>query len=166
MVGTRLLETTLCGAVLFTAALADGPSAGVIAASDDGDGLSECGGDCNDADGTIWGVPGQVLDVRAGEDELGTTVLTWSAPADAGGLPAATVYDVIRAEFPYERCSVTHQTCLVIDSGVTGATDSSDPDPGGAFFYMVRPENDCPAAGLMQDPPPERSLRAAIQCEP
>ena len=66
--------------------------AGTNDSHDDGDGLSECAGDCDDAEARAWGPAGEVGDFSF---FLGGTVVSWG-PAQAGGQEFC--YDLYRTE--------------------------------------------------------------------
>ena len=109
----------------------------------DGDGLSECDGDCDDTNGDIYPdapeindgednqCPGNagygVVDEVAGLDFGDPTMLCW--PAQAG----ATQYEVARSDDPTFalNCTstVTASTCV---------TDTDEPPGGSVFNYLVR----------------------------
>ena len=118
-----------------------------VAEDVDGDGLSITEGDCNDADGTVWGTPGEVTGVlltHIGGDG-GTTTLDWSQVV-VGGLPAGMLYDIVRSTDMSD--FVNGAICLETDDGPNStATDLADPPLGGAVIYLLRAQNSC-AAGL------------------
>jgi len=106
---------------------------------DDGDGLSECAGDCSDTDAGSWERPGRV-EVMLGS-EAGQTVLAWSLPDPPGGSAQSFVYDVVRstdASFCF-----SGEECLASNQPETTAADDLIPDPWATFFYLVRPQNAC-----------------------
>jgi hypothetical protein len=101
----------------------------------DGDLHSECGGDCNDADATLWGVPGEVAGLRF----VSKTTLAWNAPA-APGTSAPSRYQLARSAAK----SMTAPTCLLPDTWPgEQATDAASPAPGGVFHYLVRASTAC-----------------------
>lgn len=116
----------------------------------DGDGYGDPGGtacpagarnDCDDANGAVWGTPGEVTGVVFTD---GVT-LAWTAPADAGGLPSALVYDTIRSMDPGDFVTVPAALCVESDDGADAmAVDLDVPPPGSAFYYLIRAENACP----------------------
>ncbi len=111
----------------------------------DGDGLSSCGGDCDDAKGLVWGTPGEVSGVAADHagGPGGTTTLSWDAMSE-GGDPAGFLYDTIRSGSGDD--FTTAAICVETNSGPgTTATDSSNPALREAFYYLIRAENACPA---------------------
>ena len=113
--------------------------AGTNEADDDFDGFSECQGDCVDGDPAVWGVPGEVSLITLSHSAA-TTTLTWSAPG-FGALPTALVYDTLRTLDPSDFIGAT---CVESNQGPdTVATDSVDPPPGEAFFFLVRAETVC-----------------------
>jgi hypothetical protein len=101
----------------------------------DGDHFTECGGDCTDADPTVWGVPGEVAGLRF----LSKTALAWNAPA-APGTSRASRYQLARSAAK----TMTAPACLLPDAWPgEQATDAAVPSVGGAFFYLVRAVTDC-----------------------
>jgi hypothetical protein len=69
--------------------------------------------------------------------------LTWSAPADPGGLISALLYDALRSGSPSDFNS---GICVESnDGGNTTAQDAVAPALGAFFAYLVRAENACPA---------------------
>jgi hypothetical protein len=99
-------------------------------------GYAAVGGDCNDADPGIWGVPGEVQDLQLPD----AATLTWSAPASPGAL--AVLYDALRSTRPSD--FVTAAACVTSDSAARSATETATPPANSIFFYLVRAENSCP----------------------
>ena len=109
-------------------------------ADNDGDGLSTCQQDCNDADGTAYGAPGEVP-LLVADQVAQQTVLTWTAPGELGGTSAG--YDTLRASFAGD--FVQNTTCVEsADGSDTTSSDPQDPPLGGVYFYLVQVENACP----------------------
>ena len=108
---------------------------------DDGDGFSECDGDCNDTNAGAFAVPPEIQNVHW----LNATTLAWNSSAPASG--SGTSHDVVRGLVsqlpvgtgPAETCFATGQ--------ITTALDSSSPPPSGAFWYLVRGRNVCGRGG-------------------
>jgi len=112
-------------------------------ADDDSDNDGFCGDvDCEPADGDLWQVPGQIVDLmldRAG-DPPDTTLLAWSAPSDPGGTLSPS-YDTVRTTGVTDFGSVS---AVCVESGDATDTIASDTDvPGALFFYLVLPSNAC-----------------------
>ena len=108
----------------------------------DGDGLSECDGDCRLADPLNWATPGEAASLRLDHDPAsGLTTLTWQAPVAPG---AATVsYDTIRSGNPAN--FVQGASCVEANGSDQMSVDGGGNLPAGAvFYYLVRAENDCP----------------------
>jgi hypothetical protein len=105
----------------------------------DGDLDGYCVTDCDDRSGQIWAAPGEVRDLLFQED---SQTLTWSAPADPGGITVA--YDTLRSEAAgdFGAAAVCVETD---DSSNRSSVDAAVPADGGVFFYLVRAENACPA---------------------
>jgi len=109
---------------------------------DDSDGLSECGGDCDDAVGTVWGTPGEVVGMT-----VTSSTLTWSAPLSPGGDAGSLLYDTIRSTVRSNFFTAPPATCVESNDGPnTTAVDPLSPPSGGAFYYVVRAQNACPGA--------------------
>lgn len=108
----------------------------------DGDGRQRtaCGGtDCDDADPTVWHIPGEVQNLRfATHDGFG-----WGEPLPPGG--TAPVYDALRSDTP---SSFAGALCLEGDGSDTSAMDAQSPLPGSFFSYLVRAENACGSGTL------------------
>jgi hypothetical protein len=126
----------------------------------DGDGLSECSGDCNDGNPAILPGAAEVCDgldndcdgvadnatVPSGIPSLamelseGTALLRWSPVSQATG------YDLVRGDL-----SILHRTagdfasateaCLANDLSETFFALSVDPSSDSSFWYLVRPIN-------------------------
>jgi hypothetical protein len=136
---------------------------------DDGDGLSECAGDCDDGDPMSWALPGEVRNLTLGRGEAGQSELQWEAPDVPGADPAMLVFDVLRSTAPFN-CwrgfgpySTGPQTCLASDDVDYSATDAEVPPPGQVFFYQVRAENGCPGTGVLGIPA-THGLRQGLDC--
>jgi hypothetical protein len=113
---------------------------------DDGDGLAECEGDCDDADGQVWAVPSEALDLVVGADR---ETLAWSAPAEPGCL-TGLVYDTLRSEESDEFW--TDAVCVETGDGSdTQALDPDDPPAGVVYHYLVRALNACGAGSAGTD---------------
>jgi hypothetical protein len=107
----------------------------------DGDGLSSCDGDCNDADPGAYALPGEI----GGLVFSGDATLSWSSGAPGAG--PGTVHDVARGDVAELPVGSPGESCVA--PGVPGATatDASTPAPGGAFWYLVRARNSCGDGG-------------------
>ena len=69
------------------------------------------------------------------------TELSWAAPVNLGGV--AVLYDTLRSE---ESGHFLSPECVEsADGSDTMAVDAATPDPGAAFFYVIRARNACPA---------------------
>jgi hypothetical protein len=105
---------------------------------DDDDGLSECDGDCNDADAGVFAVPAEVTDLHFAADGV---TLEWDSAAPVAG--SATVHDVLAGatgELPVG--SGVSETC----AGTTAASSivvPEVPSPGSGYWYLVRGRNLC-----------------------
>jgi hypothetical protein len=112
--------------------------------SDDGDAFSECAGDCDDTDSTVWGTPSEVTRLLVSAAQ-GEAVLSWNPPDVPGGL--FPLYDVILATGPMNFDTIS-ALCIESDDGSdTTATDTTpDPPSGGAHYYLVRASQPCPSS--------------------
>ncbi|MGH9750414.1 MAG: hypothetical protein ACRD6R_10880 [Candidatus Polarisedimenticolia bacterium] len=92
--------------------------------------------DCNDTDGSIWRIPGEVplLDLPA------ATSLSWAPPTDPGG--TVVRYDLLRSGVRSD--FVDGAVCVASDITQTGAADAAVPAAGQGFFYLARAQNGCP----------------------
>lgn len=109
---------------------------------DDGDGLTECTGDCSDADPSSWALPGEVASLDLMPD---ASTLVWSAPSSPGG--TLVKYDTLRSNLGSD--FVAPATCVeTADPVDLTAQDPLNPSPGEAFFYAVRGSNGCGSGTL------------------
>ena len=121
----------------------------------DGDGLSECAGDCNDGsplvlpgaleicdgldndcDGEIdeGATPGLTGGVRLLSDR---SSIVWASP------PGATSYDIVKGNLQSLKASrgdfaISLSTCVEDDSPDNSCTDTTVPPVGQGFYYLVR----------------------------
>lgn len=109
-------------------------------ADDDGDGFSECQGDCNDGDASVWFVPSEVGGLSFGADKA---TLTW-APATSGSVaaPKYTLFRSPRADL------FLAANCVATQVAATTATDSEAPATGQAFYYLVGAADSCTRSTL------------------
>jgi hypothetical protein len=110
---------------------------------DDGDGLSECAGDCAPTVGSVQVVPGYVGD---------TVRLSGGAVASVGWLKilqanAYHVYSSTLAPVPTGDFTVG-LTCLVSESAQNPVDGGGDPPLGGAIVYIVEGTNRCGSGGI------------------
>ncbi len=109
------------------------------AVDDDGDGLSECAGDCNDVAAGAFALPPEVTGAGFGEDKL---TLFWNSAAPAAG--SATVHDVLRG--PLSALGTgSRETCLEGDLSGASVVDPETPGAASGFWYLVRGRNVCGA---------------------
>lgn len=106
----------------------------------DADGVAGCGGDCDDGNGSVWGVPGEVpwLDLAPDPASPGTLV-SWTPPAALGGL--SVVYDLLSSSDPAD---FDPAECVVTDGSDITAVLTETLSPGEIRFILVRAENLCP----------------------
>jgi len=98
-------------------------------------GYVSAGGDCDDANPSVWGTPGEALGLQFSS----ASDLSWSPPASMGG--SAVRYDVLRSGVPND--FVAAATCLASDLPAPGTSDASIQPLASSFFYLVRAVNGC-----------------------
>lgn len=110
-------------------------------ADGDGDGATDCTGDCDDANPAIWATPGEVPNLLLTHDKANAaTTLSWNTPASPGG--SSLIYDTLRAPVPYD--FYTPLTCVETNNGPnTTSLDTHIPPPGAIDYFLVRAENAC-----------------------
>ena len=94
------------------------------------------GGDCDDANATIWATPSEVQ----GNQFTDAVTLIWSVPL----VPGATtdLYNVVRSGTASD--FVQAATCIVSGLAGTSLTDPVAPSPGLGFFYLIGAQDACP----------------------
>jgi hypothetical protein len=110
------------------------------AVDDDGDGLSECDGDCTDADSSVFDAPSPIEGVTITRNELVNGILHWQSDAPNSG--SGTRYDVLRGTLD-DLPEFDSAACLQDNVAATSAPVIEDPDPGEGFYYLVRGQNVC-----------------------
>jgi N-acetylneuraminic acid mutarotase len=111
----------------------------------DGDGAG-CSADCNDADPGSFAIPSEVSQLNIAGDKV---ELQWRSAT--GGVGLAMRYDIVRgspAELPVgsggsEMCLESDYAPSGIDPTKVKLDDPEVPDPGAAFWYLVRATNGC-----------------------
>jgi hypothetical protein len=111
----------------------------------DGDGHvdARCGGDdCNDADASVWSVPGEISNLDVSGSNPAHVV--WNTGNTAGG-PAAA-YDLVSGPLPENPfTSFAGAVCLVTAGGPGFDDERPDPPSGTGCWYLVRARNSCGA---------------------
>jgi hypothetical protein len=110
---------------------------------DDGDGLTECAGDCNDADVGAFGPPFAV-DGLAVETIAGGQRYTWDAQSASAG--AGTVYDVFWGSIGMLGPTGDYSTGICRAENLVGAVFDDvgvNPAPGEVFYFLIRAQNSC-----------------------
>jgi N-acetylneuraminic acid mutarotase len=105
----------------------------------DGDGLSECDGDCHDGDATVLTVPAAVENLRW----IAADALLWDADPSPG---AATRWQVMYGDLAEVSSFVTApgDTCMAEDLTRPRVDDESPlPAAGQAWYFLVRGANVC-----------------------
>jgi hypothetical protein len=105
---------------------------------DDGDGLSEQDGDCNDSDPDVHASPAEVTGLRFAEDGV---TLEWDSAAPSAG--SATAHDVVAGRISDLPVGSGAETCL--ESSITAASTVVPelPPTGHGSWYLVRGRNAC-----------------------
>lgn len=94
--------------------------------------------DCLPADSSAWAKPSETPRLTIAN----LNALTWSEPEFPGGDRPA--YDTLRSSDPSD--FMTAVICVEANDGTDRQTiDASRPEPGRAYFYLVRAETNCPA---------------------
>jgi hypothetical protein len=107
------------------------------AVDDDGDGLTECAGDCNDVEAGAFAVPPEVSGLMFDADKQ--TLLWESVVPDSG---TATVHDVLRGALG-EQPGGSGDACLAPSVPGDTAFDAEIPVENEGFWYLVRGRNVC-----------------------
>ncbi|MGH9797216.1 MAG: hypothetical protein ACRD5D_03555 [Candidatus Polarisedimenticolia bacterium] len=106
----------------------------------DGDFFAGC--DCDDADATVWAMPGEARGLMLTQDGAGPTLLTWGAPSAPGG--SLLTYETLRFDNAWDVDEAAF-CILPPDPAQRANVDDETPMPGFAFYYLVRAVNGCPA---------------------
>ena len=111
-----------------------------LSADDDGDGWSECQGDCNDSDSAVHDLPNEIQNLQWSADGV---TFSWDMETTSG---TGTRYDAMYADLdtlPSQNAAVSAR-CLSDDLTVPEVGDASAaPLPGKAWFFLVRGDNRC-----------------------
>lgn len=92
--------------------------------------------DCNDADATVWAIPGEVASFVFAADK---STMSW-APQTGG---TTVLYDVLRGQ-QASPGGVPAFGCFLSNQAGTGASDPTTPAPGALpFLYLVRGQTSC-----------------------
>jgi subtilisin family serine protease len=100
----------------------------------DGDGADNLS-DCAPANGGLWSPPGPAGGLELTRNSL-TTVLSWDAPASAGGNTVR--YDVLRSIV-----SSDFSTASCLASGTLSKIFFDSVKPASVFYYLIRSTNAC-----------------------
>jgi N-acetylneuraminic acid mutarotase len=110
----------------------------------DGDGLTECDGDCADGNGGVFAAPGEIQGLTIGQNVFTDALLQWQSDAPNSG--SGTRYDVLRGTLgalPDHGAA----TCLYDSAATTIAGDNQEPAAGDGFYYLIRGQNVCATGG-------------------
>ena len=92
--------------------------------------------DCNDADATVWAIPGEVASFAFAADK---STMSWAA--QTGG--TTVLYDVIRGQQTAVGGVPTYN-CFLTNQAGTSASDPTTPAPGALpYLYLVRAQTSC-----------------------
>jgi hypothetical protein len=104
---------------------------------DDGDGLSECDGDCDDVEAGSFALPPEVIGLAwLGDKET----LVWNSVAAVAG--PRTKYDLPRGSLDQIAGGVA-EVCVAPGILQATTTDPALPASGEGFWYLVRGRNTC-----------------------
>ncbi len=93
--------------------------------------------DCNLDNPSIWGTPGESVNLRF----TSKTVLYWDVPLAPGALASGLSYDTLRSGI---KSNFLVADCVESDDGPnTTATDVELPSSGQVFYYLNRAQNAC-----------------------
>ena len=130
----------------------------------DGDGFVAAG-DCDDADPGLWSPPGTVvnLTVDRTEPQSPVSTLAWSLDASQSGVGSAQVtFTTLRSGNAANFADASVDCLGPAETGLS-TEDLDVPEPGQAFFYLVRPDNACGTGSLGTDSAGQ--LRAGRTCD-
>ena len=103
----------------------------------DHDGVTVCGGDCNDGDPSVWAPPDEVANLMV--DMNPSTRLSWTGQAVPPGSEIS--YDVVSGTVsPFDASTAV---CLWSGAQTTADDGRVDPNLGQGFWYLVRGRNSC-----------------------
>ena len=111
-----------------------------LSRDNDHDGVTVCGGDCNDADAGAFALPGEVA-ILVWNNK---TTLAWTPAGPGAG--SGTVHDVVRGQAgQWPVGTGTSEQCLASGIGAATAIDATLPPAGTALWYLARGRNSCGA---------------------
>jgi len=122
--------------------------------------------DCDDGDSTVWTIAGQAWALTLDKDpEIQFLANMWWNPPEAPGA-SDPAYDVLRGLFPGVLFIVDFNVAFCVESNDldTVAQDAVTPEPGAAFFYLVRAETSCGSVGVGSQS--DGTPREARDCTP
>lgn len=106
----------------------------------DGDGSTDCGGDCDDTNPLVWSRPVEISNLRI--SAAGPTSLSWDSQGSLAG--SGTQYDLASgALLNSGQPDLASGTCLWSGTSATCTDARPDPETGIGFWYLVRGRNSC-----------------------
>ncbi len=106
----------------------------------DGDGRTDCGGDCDDTNPLVWSRPAEVSNLWI--SAASPTSLSWDDQGSLAG--SGTQYDLASgALLSSGQADLASGTCLWSGMAATQADARPDPDAVSGFWYLVRGRNSC-----------------------
>ncbi len=123
--------------------------------------------DCDDSDATVFGVPGEVLDVEAART-IGSVEFSWTSQDPVAG--SGTGYDLVTGDLGALRSSggFGAASCLADDLADTPYPDARPaPIAGEGEYLLVRAQNSCGTGSYgsaAADPDPRDALDAGGPC--
>ena len=108
----------------------------------DNDGITQCAGDCDDTNPTVFAMPAEVQDLRWLADGV---TLSWNSLAAGSG--TGTAYDVVYDDLSFLVWGYgprPSDTCMANDLHVLQVLDTSPaPMPDQIWYFLVRGQNTC-----------------------
>lgn len=105
----------------------------------DGDGISGCGVDCNDADPSSWDIPLEVANFRPN----GISLTDWIWDSQASVIGPGVVYDFASGTMSPGGVILTNGTCMGTVSAPQFTDTQPDPALGWGTWFLVLAKNSC-----------------------
>ncbi len=111
-----------------------------LSVDNDGDGLSECAGDCNDANPNVWSVPREVQTL--GVTSIYPTQLAWGSQSSSAG--PETLYQIVSGTISMTGgVDLSSGSCFQTASETEFTDLRPDPSMGTGFWYLAEARNSC-----------------------